>query len=308
MKLGNLEKVKLREVWKHEAHNFTQWLAKDDNISLLLDEIGVTAENITAEDKAGRFNVDISADEVQSGKKIVVENQLEKTDHSHLGQLLTYASSFDACIIIWVVADVREEHKRAVEWFNEHMNDEISFFLVKTEVYKIGDSPPAVKFNVIVEPNSWSKITRRIGKTDSQITETQINHLNFWEEFKEHSAITGTKLRVTHTPRPQHWFDISSGKTGVNLTVSRNTKDKNIACWIWISNSQTVYNNLYANKNEIESIVGEKIEWNENINKKASTVKCIYECDPDDSKRNLEYFDWLIATTEKLHSALIKFL
>ena len=116
------------------------WLSKEDNISLLLDEVGVTAENIVTEDRAGNFNVDITADEIQTGKKIVIENQLEKTDHSHLGQLLTYASSFDACIIIWVVANVREEHKRAIEWFNEHMSDEISFFLVKTEVYKIGDS------------------------------------------------------------------------------------------------------------------------------------------------------------------------
>lgn len=308
MKLESLHKVNLREIWKHEAHNFTQWLAKDENISLLLDEIGVTAENITAEDKAGRFNVDISANEVQSGKKIVIENQLEKTDHSHLGQLLTYASSFDACIIIWVVASVREEHKRAIEWFNEHMNDEISFFLVKTEVYKIGDSSPAVKFNVVVEPNSWSKITRRIGKADSKVTETEINHLNFWEEFKEYSAKTETKLRITHTPRPQHWFDISIGKSGVNLTVSRNTRDKNIACWIWISNSQEIYNKLFESKIEIESIVGENIRWNENSNKKASTVKCIFECDPDDTKRNTEYFNWLIATSEKLNLAIQNFI
>ena len=241
-KLHTLEKVNLREIWKHEAHNFTQWLALEDNISLLLDEIGVTAENIVTEDSAGKFNVDITADEVGTGKKIVIENQLEKTDHSHLGQLLTYASSFDACIIVWVVAEVREEHKRAIEWFNEHMHDEISFFLVRTEVYRIGNSEPAVKFNVVVEPNTWSKILRMKGTTEKRITDTMIKHLNFWEGFKDYSSKTDTKLRITRTPRSQHWYDISIGKSGVNLSLTRNTRDKNVGAEIWIGDSQNIYN------------------------------------------------------------------
>lgn len=308
MKLGNLEKINLREIWKHEAHNFTQWLSKEENIALLLDEIGVTAENIVSEDSAGNFNVDITADEAQTGKKIVIENQLEKTDHSHLGQLLTYASSFDACIIVWVVANVRDEHKRAIEWFNQHMTDEISFFLVKTEVYKIGDSSPAVKFNVVVEPNSWSKIVQRRGITEKSITETQINHLNFWEEFKDYASNTNTKLRVTRSPRHQHWYDISSGKAGINLTLLRNTREKNIGCLIWIANNQKIYDKLFSNRQEIENLIGEQVEWNENSNKKASTVKCILMCNPDNQERHTEYFEWLLVTTEKLQKALLKYI
>ena len=269
-KLHTLEKVNLREIWKHEAHNFTQWLALEDNISLLLDEIGVTAENIVTEDSAGKFNVDITADEVGTGKKIVIENQLEKTDHSHLGQLLTYASSFDACIIVWVVAEVREEHKRAIEWFNEHMRDEISFFLVRTEVYRIGNSEPAVKFNVVVEPNTWSKILRMKGTTEKRITDTMINHLNFWEGFKDYSSKTDTKLRITRTPRSQHWYDISIGKSGVNLSLTRNTRDKNVGAEIWIGDSQNIYNKLFENKDLFESTMGIDVQWNELENKKAS--------------------------------------
>jgi hypothetical protein len=272
-KLHTLEKVNLREIWKHEAHNFTQWLALEDNISLLLDEIGVTAENIVTEDSAGKFNVDITADEVGTGKKIVIENQLEKTDHSHLGQLLTYASSFDACIIVWVVAEVREEHKRAIEWFNEHMHDEISFFLVRTEVYRIGNSEPAVKFNVVVEPNTWSKILRMKGTTEKRITDTMINHLNFWEGFKDYSSKTDTKLRITRTPRSQHWYDISIGKSGVNLSLTRNTRDKNVGAEIWIGDSQNIYNKLFENKDLFESTMGIDVQWNELENKKASRVR-----------------------------------
>ena len=307
-KLHTLEKVNLREIWKHEAHNFTQWLAMEDNISLLLDEIGVTAENIVTEDSAGKFNVDITADEVGTGKKIVIENQLEKTDHSHLGQLLTYASSFDACIIVWVVAEVREEHKRAIEWFNEHMHDEISFFLVRTEVYRIGKSEPAVKFNVVVEPNTWSKILKMKGTTDKRITDTMINHLNFWEGFKDYSSKTESKLRITRTPRSQHWYDISIGKSGVNLSLTRNTRDKNVGAEIWIGDSQNIYNRLFENKDLFESTMGVEVQWNELEKKKASRVRCIYPCDPDDTNRHDEYYQWLIDTSEKLQKAFKKII
>ena len=307
-KLHTLEKVNLREIWKHEAHNFTQWLALEDNISLLLDEIGVTAENIVTEDSAGKFNVDITADEVGTGKKIVIENQLEKTDHSHLGQLLTYASSFDACIIVWVVAEVREEHKRAIEWFNEHMRDEISFFLVRTEVYRIGNSEPAVKFNVVVEPNTWSKILRMKGTTEKRITDTMINHLNFWEGFKDYSSKTDTKLRITRTPRSQHWYDISIGKSGVNLSLTRNTRDKNVGAEIWIGDSQNIYNKLFENKDLFETTMGIDVQWNELENKKASRVSCMYPCDPDDNNSHDEYYQWLIDTSEKLQKAFKKII
>ena len=303
MKLGTLENVNLREVWKHEALDFTQWLSKEDNISLLLDEVGITAENIVTEDRAGNFNVDITADEIQTGKKIVIENQLEKTDHSHLGQLLTYASSFDACIIIWVVANVREEHKRAIEWFNEHMSDEISFFLVKTEVYKIGDSEPAVKFNVVVEPNSWSKIAKSRGVTDQKISDTKINHINFWEGLKDFSSNTNTKLRITRTPRYQHWYDVSIGTSGVNISLTRNTREENVGSEIWIADSPSIFDKLLRNKEKVESIVGEQVHWHELETKKASRVRCIYPCDPDDSNRHEEYYKWLIETSEKLIKA-----
>lgn len=299
-KLFTLEKVNLREIWKHEAHNFTQWLANEDNIGLLLDEIGVTAENIITEDNAGNFNVDITADEVGTGKKIVIENQLEKTDHSHLGQLLTYASSFDACIIVWVVGEVRDEHKRAIEWFNDNMNDEISFFLVRTEVYKIGNSDPAVKFNVVVEPNTWSKIIKMKGVSDKKITETRINHLSFWEGFKDYANSINTKLRITRQPRAQHWYDISIGKSGVNLSLTRNTRDQNIGSEIWIGNNQKIYNKLFQNKLLFESIVGMDVIWNELENKKASRIRCIYDCNPDDTEKNPEYYIWLIETSEKI--------
>ena len=207
-----------------------------------------------------------------------------------------------------MVAEVREEHKRAIEWFNEHMNDEISFFLVRTEVYKIGNSEPAVKFNVVVEPNTWSKILRMKGTTDKRVTETRINHLNFWEGFKDFAAKSNTKLRVTRTPRSQHWYDISIGKSGVNLSLTRNTRDQNVGAEIWIGNSQKIFDKLHENKEPFESLIGSEVLWNELENKKASRVRCVYPCDPDDSNRHDEYYQWLIDTSEKLEKAFKKII
>ena len=162
MKLSRITKVNPREVWKHEALDFTRWLVKEENISVLADELEISLENIVAEASAGRFNVDIVADEVDLKCKVIIENQLEATDHKHLGQILTYASSYDASIIVWVVTDYTEEHRQAIDWFNRNMSENISFFLVQVEVYRIGDSDAAPKFNVISEPNSWGKTIKKI--------------------------------------------------------------------------------------------------------------------------------------------------
>jgi len=142
MSLGRIEKVELRKEWKHEALNFTKWLALEENMELLEEELDIDVENVKPEESAGRYSVDILADEVSTNRKVIIENQLEATDHKHLGQLLTYASAHDASIIVWIVKDYTEEHKQAIDWFNKHMPEEISFFLVQIELWKIGSSLP----------------------------------------------------------------------------------------------------------------------------------------------------------------------
>ena len=127
-----------RDIWKHEAHDFTQWLAKDENIEILCEELELNLENIKPEAAAGRYNVDIVADDIDTKRKVIIENQLESTDHKHLGQLLTYASAYDASIIVWLVTDYTEEHRQAIDWFNRNISESISFFLVQIEVYRIG--------------------------------------------------------------------------------------------------------------------------------------------------------------------------
>lgn len=153
MALSTLKKVELREEWKNESADFTSWLAQDENLQLLSDEIGIDISLVQTEASVGKFSVDILAEEENTGRKIVIENQLETTNHDHLGKIITYASGFDAEIVIWIVKDVRDEHKQAVDWLNDHTDDKINIFAIRNELWQIGDSPYAPKFQVISKPN-----------------------------------------------------------------------------------------------------------------------------------------------------------
>ena len=293
-KLATLESIPVRKIWKNEAKDFTPWLAEAENASLLFEEIGITAENIKTEEGAGRYFVDITAEESQTEKNIIVENQLERTDHDHLGKLLTYASSFDACIIIWVVRDITEEHRKAIEWFNDHMDDEIAFFLVKVEVYRIGDSEPAPKFNVVVEPNSWSKIVKRRETTKTETTTTKLNHQRFWEGLKEFAANSDTNLKIRHKPKPQSWYDISIGYGGVLLRLDISAKDERITTGIYIVDNQELYNRLSQKKDLFQETVKCEIEWLPLENKQTSRIRCTLSGDPHDEDHQKEYFGWLL--------------
>lgn len=292
--LSTLKRIPLREIWEREDKDFTPWLAKKDNLHLLLDEIGVFAENIETEANAGRYFVDITAEESDTGVKIIIENQLGKTDHSHLGQLLTYAANFDACIIVWVVRDATEEHQMAIEWFNDHIDDEISFFLVKTEVYQIEESPPAPKFTIIVQPNSWSKTIKRAGNTEKSITDTKLHYLRFWEGFKDYASGIDTPLSIGRTPRPQYWFDISIGSSDAHLTLRCSTVKKELTVAIYISEDKKLYKKLELKKELFHDQVGKEVRFLPLHNKKASMIQCTRSCDVTDEKQFPEMYSWLL--------------
>ena len=154
--LGTLKEITdLRSVWSHEALNFTHWVA--ENVDLLADAVGLDITVDETESSVGDFNVDIYASETGTDRKIIIENQLEDTDHDHLGKLITYASGKDADVVIWVVKHAREEHKAAVEWLNNHTDDKIGFFLCEIKLFQIGDSDIAPSFAVVERPNDWTK-------------------------------------------------------------------------------------------------------------------------------------------------------
>ena len=297
-KLGKLNSVELRSAWNHEALDFTNWLAKEENLNLLSEEIGLDIKLIQTEANVGNFNVDILAQEENTGRKIIIENQLEPTNHDHLGKLITYSSGHDAEISIWIVKDVRDEHKQAINWLNDHSDEDANFFLIKMELWKIGDSLPAPKFQIISKPNDWAKAIKKSTSLGREPTETKLSQLEFWNKFKEYSQNNQTKLRLRKT-YPQHWYDLSLGVSGTHISLSINTQQKIIGCDIWITDDKELFNKLFEKKEEIEEKLQLKLEWLKLPTKKASRIRLTKEGHLNKEDEWENYFEWLKNTAEK---------
>ncbi|MEM0201467.1 MAG: DUF4268 domain-containing protein [Candidatus Micrarchaeaceae archaeon] len=298
IKLGEMKTLDLRKVWQNEEQDFSKWLSDKENIALLSKEIGVDIKVIDTEAKVGNgnFEVDILAEEEGGGRKIIIENQLENTNHEHLGKLITYASGYDADIIIWIFKDIREEHRRAIDWLNEN-SSESAFFGIKLEVWQIDSSAPAPKFQIISKPNEWAKILKQ-SKGSDKLPETKLKQLDFWTQFKVYIQ-KRTKISL-RTPRPQHWYDISLGSADAKIELLVNTRDEKLGCEIYILNNKKLFEKLKKNKTEIEKKLGLKLDWR--VLNTACKIGVYYDgFDINDNSKMEEYFDWLSKTALSFH-------
>jgi hypothetical protein len=304
--LGKLKKVELREGWKHEASNFTRWLAEEENLLLLGDEIGFDIKLVQIEAAVGSFNVDILAEEENSGRKIIIENQLEVTNHDHLGKIITYASGYDAKIIVWVVKDVREEHRQAIDWLNEHTDEDTEFYLVKIELWQIESSPYAPKFEIISKPNDWTKAVRSSADT-GELTDTKVKQLDFWTQFKEYTKKRQTKLHMQKS-YPQHWTNISIGSSDAHIALTINSRESSFGVELYIPDNKELYQKLFSSKEKIETDLEEKAEWMELPTKKASRVRILTTGSFDDASKWEDVFEWLLNEAEKFHKVFPKYI
>ena len=216
-KLSRLEKVELRSVWADEASEFTPWLARDANLQLLGDTIGVQLELEAQEKDVGPFRADILCRDVATQHWVLIENQLERTDHIHLGQLITYAAGLKAVTIIWVASRFTEEHRAALDWLNEITDTDVNFFGLEVELWQIGDSDIAPKFNVTSKPNDW---TRTVSEAASrgELTEAREKQLKYWTAFRSYVSQRDTQVR-TSKPGAQYWMTTGIGRSGFYLTA-----------------------------------------------------------------------------------------
>ena len=158
VELAKIKTVDLRIAWSNEATDFTPWL--QDNIDQLGDALGIELELQQREASVGAFSLDLLARDVSNNRPVIIENQLESTDHSHLGQLLTYAAGYDASAIVWIAKEFRDEHRAALDFLNGRTGEDTEFFGVVVELWKIDESRPAPHFRVVSAPNDWSKQTQ----------------------------------------------------------------------------------------------------------------------------------------------------
>jgi hypothetical protein len=289
--LGKIEKVNLRKAWKNEATDFTNWLADDKNMNLLSDEVGIDINLIETETNVGNFNVDIFAEDAGNDRKIIIENQLERTDHDHLGKVITYASGLDAEIIIWIVREAREEHRQAVDWLNNHTDEDLNFFLIRIEVWKIDDSPPAPKFSIVAKPNDWAKAVKRSAR-ETQLTDTKLMQRDFWNKFIEFVSDKEVPYSLEKA-KPQHWYSIRIGTSDAKIGLLVNTRENTIGCEFYIHDNDNLFKYLQERSKEIEENIGKKLIWMPLSERKASRVKIEREGILENEDKWDEYMPWL---------------
>ena len=281
-------------------------MAEEENLSLLGDEIGFDIKLLQTEGAVGSFNVDILAEEENTGRKIIIENQLEVTNHDHLGKIITYASGYNAQIVVWVVKDAREEHRQAVDWLNEHTDEDIEFYLVQIELWQIENSPYAPKFEIVSKPNDWTKAVR--SSTDTkELTDTKIKQLEFWTQFKEYAKKRQTKLHIRKI-YPQHWTDISIGSSEAHLSLIASPREGMLGIDLYIPDDKELYKKLHDHKDQIEADISEKLDWQELQGKKASRTRLSIPTNFDDITKWEDSFEWLLNQAEKFHKVFPKYI
>ncbi len=303
--LGTLKKITdLRSIWPHEALNFTPWVA--ENVDLLADAVGLDITVDETESSVGDFNVDIYASETGTDRKIIIENQLEDTDHDHLGKLITYASGKGADVVIWVVKHAREEHKAAVEWLNNHTDDKIGFFLCEIKLFQIGDSQIAPAFTVVERPNDWTKEIRKTASANS----TQQQRLEYWQAFNDYAFSDANFSRIFNKRKPttDHWMDFSIGSSACHIAVSQIQKRKAVDVELYINDDKELFKSLFAYKDEIEKNMEMELEWKELPERKASRILIEKTVDLDDRATWPEQFDYIMDTCIKMKRAFKRYL
>ena len=298
MELGRLEKIELREVWKHEALDFTRWLAKKENIALLSKEIGIDIEVIETEMSVGRYNVDIFARDSESNRKIVIENQLENTNHDHLGKMLVYAAGLDADIAIWVVKDVNEEHKQAVEWLNDNSFDRINIFLVKVELWQIDNSSIAPKFQIVREPNNWAKVLKQQSKEN--ISDMELKQMEFWQGFVDY-AKSKDKTYISQRPSIYNWYVIRIGSSDYKIKLVHNVNSNIVRCQLEVFN-EDIYKKLEHHKIEIDNKIN-GLEWDFLDNRKVNRIGLSYTYESIDS-----CYVWLLDMVDRFKEVFLEYL
>lgn len=306
MNLGTLTQVPLREIWKHEEYDFSSWLALPENIGLLGETIGIEIIEPQTERSVGSFSADIIAEEEGSGRKILIENQLEASNHDHLGKLFTYGAGLDADVIIWIVKTARQEHEQAINWINEHTTEKINIFLVEIEAWRIGDSAPAPRFNIIAKPNEWAKLVKQAG--ERTLSDYKLFQQKFWEYLNE---IDDNGSLGNRKARPRHWHDVSIGSSKAHLSLTVNKTNETITCDLYIphDDDKRIFDKLFAQKTDIERATGLPLEWMRLEDKRASRVRTSITANIESQEAWPIYSMWLIDTAaifRKVFSKRIK--
>lgn len=302
MKLVKQKQISPRKMWANEQYDFTPWLV--EHIEELGEKIGMELEVVGREVSVGPYSADILAKETSTNNYVVIENQLEKTNHDHLGKSITYASALNAKTIVWIATDFTEEHKKAFDWLNDNTNEELAFWAIQLELWQVSEDTASMRFNIVCTPSSNVKTIKSKTNSESQTTQTQ---LEYWTKFRDKLMAT-KKFTSLHTPRPQYWFDVALGKAGINLSNTCNVQKSIVGVRVYISSKvvDTYLPALEARKAEINKALGCEPEWNPNPNAKDKTITLSFQTDLSDSEKTEESLEWMVKNTITFWSVFSK--
>lgn len=289
-------------MWKKEAADFTPWLA--DNIEELAEKMGMELEVVGQEVSVGPYSADILAKDVNTGDYVVIENQLEKTNHDHLGKSITYASVLNAKNIVWVATTFTEEHKKALDWLNDNTNEDLSFWGIQIELWQIGEDTASVRFNIVSMPNSDVKTIKKKSNIESESNKLQ---LNFWTRFKEKLQET-KRIPKLQTPHGRYWYDISIGRSNIHLSNFCNTWNSVVGVRLYIENKATdiYFPALLARKPEINAQLGLEPIWDANPTAKDKTIAIQSDINFTDPQNTENVIDWMVEMTLKFYDVFSK--
>ncbi len=295
--LATIQKIDLREVWQNEARDFTPWLA--EHLSELGTALGLELELEEREASVGGYSLDILARDLGSGRPVVIENQLESTDHTHLGQLLTYMAGFNANVIVWIAREFRDEHREALNLLNHRTGEDTQFFGVEVELLKIDDSRPAVNFKLVVTPNEWQKQTSSNARVTGSVSEQRERYQTFFQKLidtlREEHGFTGARKG-----QPQNWYYFSAGHAQRVQYGANFAQGKKARVEVYIDNTdkdwnKDLFDKLLRDKESIEPKLQESLEWDRLDNRRASRIAVTRSGSIDDAQEALEEIhDWMV--------------
>jgi hypothetical protein len=299
--LGRLKKLTLRTYWEREDTHFTPWLAEDENISLLSDTIGIELEVQEQEANVGPFRADILCRNTADNTLVLIENQLERTDHKHLGQLMTYAAGLDAVTLVWVVERFTEEHRAALDWLNRITDDGFHFFGLEIELWQIGDSIAAPKFNLVAKPNDWAKTVKEAAHTHSKnLTAGQQSQVDYWTSFAQYVSSKDTSFRAPK-PYPSNWMGYGIGRSGAKMYTIFNRSEVIVEVETNSSEHPGWFHLLYAQRVEIESDLGCPLVWEEKPERRTSSIRLAKKWETREPSEWPKIHDWMLTNLEKMH-------
>lgn len=298
-----LETVDLREIWADESGVFTPWLAEPDNLTRLGEALGIALEEPATEVSVGGYSADIVATNTADNRRVVIENQLEKTDHDHLGKILTYAAGLDASTVVWVAKRFTEEHRAALAWLNSISSEEIGFFGIEIEVRKIDDSRYAPRFNVVAMPNEWTKTL----PAKTKRTRTQQAQFDFWTGFKAYATEHAKRISPI-APQAQNWMTLAIGKTGFGLCAVASAWGGDGAPEIRAEflvdskNSKQHYAELSKDREQIQTELGGGLLWYSADGVRQCKIYLRRSSNWQDPRVQEDCYNWLVEKLDRLHA------